>query len=87
MTNERPSPKWGIYAAPWFCAAISAITIIGTLVVYSISGGANPSMLVVFLCNLPLAFMFAAYPLKLANDRIQSLEDRLRELEAAQVAR
>jgi hypothetical protein len=87
MTNERPFPKWGMYAATWLCAALSAITIIGTLVLYATSGGANPSMLLVFLCNLPLVFMAAAYPVKLANERIRALEDRLRELEAAQATK
>src|SRR4051794_18300262 len=65
MTNERPFPKWGIYAATWFCAALSAIMIIGTLVLYATTGGPNPSMFLVFLFNLPLAFMAAAYPVKL----------------------
>jgi hypothetical protein len=87
MMNERPFPKWSMYAATWFCAALSAITIIGMLVLYATSGGANPSMLLVFLCNLPLVFMAAAYPVKLANERIQALENRLRELEAAQATK
>ena len=79
MTNKRPFPKWGVYAATWFCAALSAITIVGSLALYATSGGANPSMLLVFLCNLPLAFLAAAYPVMLANERIKALEDRLRE--------
>lgn len=87
MTNERPFTKRGMYAATWFCAALSAITIIGMLVLYATSGGANPSMLLVFLCNLPLVFMAAAYPVKLAYERIQALENRLRELEATQAAK
>jgi hypothetical protein len=87
MTNERPFPKWGMYAATGFCAALSAVTIIGMLVLYATSGGANPSMLLVFLCNLPLVFMAAAYPVKLANERIRALENRLRELEAAQATK
>jgi len=87
MTNEHRFPKWGINAAAWFCAMLSAITIIGMLVLYATFGGANPSMLLVFLCNLPLAFMMAAYPVKRANERIEALENRLRELEAAQTAK
>ena len=56
------------------------ITVIGMTALYATSGGANPSMLLVFLCNLPLAFMFAAYPVKRAHELIQSLENRVREL-------
>jgi hypothetical protein len=85
MTNERP--KLAMWHGMWFCAALSAITAIGTIALYATSGGANPSMLLVFLCNLPLAFLAAAYPVKLANERIKALEDRLRELEAAQAAK
>jgi hypothetical protein len=87
MTNERPFPKWGIYAAAWLSAMLSAITAIGMLVLYATTGGPNPSMLMVFLFGLPLAFMAAAYPVKLANERMRTLENRLRELEAAQAAK
>ena len=87
MTNERPFPKWGIYAATWLCAMFSAITAVGMLVLYATTGGPNPSMLLVFLFNLPLAFLAAAYPVKLANERINALENRLRELEATQAAK
>jgi hypothetical protein len=57
------------------------------LVLYATTNGPNPSMLLVFLFNLPLAFMAAAYPVKLATERIQDLENRLRELEAVQSAK
>ena len=88
MTNERPCPKWAIkWGGTWFCAALSAITVIGMLALYATTGGANPSMLMVFFCNLPLAFMFAAYPVRRAHERIQALENRLRDLEAAQPAK
>ena len=87
MTNERPFPKWAMWASTWFCAGLSAITVIGMIALYATSGGANPSMLLVFLCNLPLAFMFAADPVRRAHERIQALENRLRELEAAQAAK
>ena len=87
MTNERPLPKWAMWGGTWFCAALSAITVIGMIAIYATSGGANPSMLVVFLFNLPLAFMCAAYPVRRAHERIQALENRLRELEAAHAAK
>jgi hypothetical protein len=87
MTNERPFPKWAMWGGAWFCAALSAITVIGLLAIYATTGGANPSMLLVFLCNLPLAFMIAAHPVRRAHERIQTLENRLRELEAAQAAK
>jgi hypothetical protein len=83
MTNEPPSPKLAIWAGTWFCAVLSAITVIGMIALYATAGGDNPSMLLVFLCNLPLAFMAAAYPVRRAHERIQSLENRLRELEMA----
>ena len=57
------------------------------IVIYATTGGANPSMLLVFLCNLPLAFMIAAQPVRRAHERIQALENRLRELEAAHTAK
>jgi hypothetical protein len=87
MTNERPSPKGSVWQGVWVCAGLSAITVIGMLAVYVTSGGANPSMLLVFLCNLPLVFMAAAHPVKRAHERIRALEDRLEELEAAQAAK
>ncbi len=87
MTNERPCPKWAIWGATWFCALLSAITVIGMIAIYATTGGANPSMLLVFLCNLPQVFMAAAYPVKRAHERIQALENRVRELEAAQAAK
>ncbi|QEL14180.1 hypothetical protein [Limnoglobus roseus] len=87
MTNEHLLPKSALWQATWFCAALSAITLIGMIVLYATSGGAHPGMLPVFLCNLPLAFMFAAYPVKRAHERIQALENRLSELEAAQATR
>jgi hypothetical protein len=74
MTNERPFRKWAtMWGGVWFCALLSAITVIGMTAMYATSGGANPSMLSVFLCNLPLAFMFAAYPVRLSHERIQAL--------------
>ena len=87
MTNERPFPKWDMWTATWFCGALSAITVIGMLATYASAGGANPSMLLVFLCNLPLAFMFAAYPVRRAHERMKALESRLRVLEEAQAAK
>ncbi len=87
MTNERLFPKGAMWGSTWFCAGLSAITIIGILAIYATSGGANPSMLLVFLCNLPLAFMIAAAPVRRAHERIQALEYRLQELEAAQAAK
>ena len=73
MTNERPLPKPGIYAATWLCAVFSAITAIAMLAVYATTGGPNPSLLLVFLFNLPLAFIAAAYPVKLANNESKFL--------------
>ena len=88
MMNEHlyPNPKWAVWAATSFCAVLSAVTVIAMIASYATSGGANPGVLPVFLCNLPLAFMFAAYPVRRANERIQALEDRLRALEAARAA-
>ena len=87
MTSERPVPKRDLWVGTWFCGALSAITVVGILSTYAATGGANPSMTLVFLCNLPLAFMFAAHPVRRAHERIQALEDRLRALEAAQGAK
>lgn len=81
MTNDRPCSRWAMWGGAWFCAGLSAITVVGMLAIYAVAGGANPSMLFVFLCNLPLAFMAAVYPVKCAHERIQVLENRLRELE------
>ena len=77
--------KWSrLGGGTYFCAALSAITVIGMFAISATTGGAIPSMLLVFLCNLPLAFFLAAQPVKLANERIETLENRLRELEKAQ---
>ncbi|HEY1068588.1 MAG TPA: hypothetical protein VGE52_20860 [Pirellulales bacterium] len=82
MTDDRGAATRDVWTATWFSAALSAITVVGLLATYAAAGSANPSMLLVFLCNIPMAFMFAAYPLKRAHDRIQTLEERLLKLEA-----
>jgi hypothetical protein len=87
MINERPFRKWDMWVATWFCSALSVITVIGMIATYATTGGANPSMLLVFLCNLPLAFIFAAYPVRRAHERINALENRLRVIEEAQAAK
>lgn len=81
MKNDRTFPVAPVWLATGFSAALCAITLVGMLVNYAATGGDTPGMLLVFLCNLPLAFMFAAYPARQTEDRIRALEARLVELE------
>ena len=87
MTNARPFRKSTVWVDTVFCEMLSAITLVGATAMYANSPSANPGMLPLFLCNLPLVFLFAAHPVKLAHDRIQDLENRLLKLEAAQAAK
>ena len=57
---------------PWlpaiFCAILSAITVIGNLIAYQITGNAN-AVSMVFHCFLPMCFFFVgAFLLQLQNE-------------------
>ena len=68
---------------PWlpaiFCASLSAITVIGNLVAYSITGSANAAS-VVFYCFLPMCFFFVGAflaQLQKENCELRSQLDKL----------
>jgi len=54
---------------------------------YARTGSGSPGMLTAFLCNLPMAFFFAAVPVRRAHERIKVLEERLRLLEESQATK
>lgn len=87
MMNERPFAKYDMWTATGFCVVLSAITVIGMLATNSRPGGDNSGTLMVFLCNLPMVFLFVGYSTRRAHERIKVLENRMQSLEAAQAAK
>jgi hypothetical protein len=64
----------------WFAIALSAIAIVANLAGYRMTG--NDSIGVMpFMCFLPICFMFASEAQRKTRDYIETLEERVRQLE------
>lgn len=67
----------------WFCAALSAITIVGDFAQMIINGldsmGALP---IVFLCNLPICFFWVGLFVVRLQSEISDLRSQVKDLQA-----
>ena len=72
------------WAPMGFCTAISILTIVGMLWIKAVNGSEPGGMgLIVFLCNLPLCFMFVGYMTSHLQREIRDLRDQIAQLQKA----
>lgn len=72
-----------IWASYWFAMALSLICLISYLVGYAWIGS-QTVWVIPFLAFFPQAFLMAVLSQKTSQDRIDSLEERIRSLETQQ---